>query len=175
MTGLCLPLPPFRFATGPCLLGRSLEACLFYRYRTFSTWVQWEHLGSLSQIRFKCMFASQLLNLASFSHWRLQQRVMHLLSREQDHSMVLKISNVSSGGVQSSSENHRFIEAPGVPRHLIMSKHSRMFINPRKVPSVREMGLTRAKEKKTGRRRQCVRGEHRTVNCSMNSNWSQSQ
>lgn len=79
---VCLS-PSFHIATGPCLLGRSLEACLCYRYRTFSAWVQWEHSGSLSQIGFKWMFASPLLSLASFSHWLLQQR-LSLVRKEND-------------------------------------------------------------------------------------------
>lgn len=150
MTGLCLRLPLFPYCYRALPSQKELGG-LCYRYRTFSAWVQWEHSGSLSQIGFKCMFASRLLNLASFSHWLPQQRfslLMHLLTREQDHSTVLKILNVSSGGVQSSSENHRCIEAPGVPRHLIMSKHSRMSINPRKVPTVKKNGDNKRKRKK---------------------------
>lgn len=145
--------PTFHIASGPCLLWRTLEACICYSYRTLSAWVQWKPSGSASQMGFKCMFASRLLSLGSFSHWLLRWRLLlfgkgltHLLSREYDHSMVLKPSNVSSGGAQSSSENHRCVEAPGVPRCFNTNKHSRTSINPREVPGVKEMGETRETE-----------------------------
>lgn len=68
--------PTFHIASGPCLLWRTLEACICYSYRTLSAWVQWKPSGSASQMGFKRMFASWLLSLGSFSHWLLKWRLL---------------------------------------------------------------------------------------------------
>lgn len=172
-----LPLFPYYYRALP---SQKELGGLCYRYRTFSAWVQWEHSGSLSQIGFKCMFASRLLSLASFSHWLLQQR-LSLFRKENDappHKRTRSFHGTENiecvqwgcSKLFRESQMHWSTWGPQTSHYEQTLKN--VHKSKKSTYCEKKLGITREKGKKTGRRWQCVRGKHRTVNCSLNSNLS---